>query len=667
MLSLSIKRRRNGASYGLLRLVFFSGLESPMSEIKKQGVFRASKVGFDSGLIRGLVLELLNCGELSQEDLSYLKNINNLLLLAPEVLYKKNQILNEARSRKFFFKSMLAFGEIKFNELAEGQGDDVGEFIDRIFFKNKETLISAISYVVQLFRESIGCVALVDSNEIDGTLGQEYYFSLLEKAFAIQNYLEVEVGLDFFGHDVLVGSSGNDFYIHNEIFETAKSHGYTKTYLRAQSQVNIYSERIDSSSFVEFLNEFWLRDSQENHSLLYELKLEPAERVVLTNVAGLLSYGVNFFGQDRIFHEEQIQLMTLADENYNEDILKINICGSLNCFDILKIQRFFKYLSFIYRKACEKIADSGNAGAETIRKRSVLPVMDKDDLIKIFHTITKKNSSDCEVLVDKLTNATIAPDEVIDLQYKPMVKIGHRYLMIPSLFAYSNIVRSLAKDARVHLSAFDGKDYMIDSLCSSLIQKGLFVKRDFQFGDDEVDVVAIFGEDLFLFECKNPCHPVNDFELRNTYAHLEKGFDQIEKFKRRFENNLVLRQFLKNLGIANKNIKKVHYGIVNANRALTGLERGGVRVIHANELVSFVSSGLITSLGQKLHTWASEEFSVEDLISYIQGNVLSNDLIRHKSPVSFSIRLENKAVHFNTFEYDLTSTHEFQLKAYRSM
>ena len=47
----NIKSRNYDASFGFFRFVFFTGLENPLSEARKQGVFRASKAQFKPKLI----------------------------------------------------------------------------------------------------------------------------------------------------------------------------------------------------------------------------------------------------------------------------------------------------------------------------------------------------------------------------------------------------------------------------------------------------------------------------------------------------------------------------------------------------------------------------------------------------------------------------------------
>ena len=662
----SIKSRNYDDSFGMLRFVFFTHLENPFAEARKQGVFRASKTNFNPKLIKELLRELYNSQDLSDDDLHYIRSVNGLLKIVPDVLDFKNKIVAAAGARRYFLKTILSIAENKYSDLLSHYDERTEKpYVDILFHNNKESILSAASYLVQIYRETVSGLNLKDSNGIDENISHNFYYNLLEMAFSITTYLEAEIKVDFYNYAVRVDKTSENFSIDSIEFETAKSYGYTKTDLRMLSQARIYRELANAKSFTEMLEEFWLKDSQEEESIVYAIKMSPAERIVLRTLNIEYGHQANIFSQDHPFKEEQMQLLALADENYNFDVFGTKIYRDFTCFDIFKLQRFFGFIAFIYKKAYEKLRDEGHPNADMVRNRSVLPVFDKHELVMIFQNTTDKPQADCEGLLEKLTNDKSTTDEIIDLQYKPILTIEHRYLVMPTLFAYSNLCRSLAISEGVHFSVYGKHDHMVKSVSNALIDQGFTVEHDFPFGNDEIDVAAVYGEHLFLFECKNPYHPVNDFELRNTYAHLVKGFSQIAKFRERFKDRQVLDQFLKNLKIKPQTIKNVSYGVINANRALSGLSKDGVKVFHANELMNFISTGKLISAGDEYHSWRSESFHVDDLISYLSGKVITDDMIQHKLPLPFSVTFRNTRMHFRTYQYDLQATNTLQKKKYR--
>lgn len=662
----SIKNRNYDASFGMFRFVFFSGFEDPLSEVRKQGVFRASKVKFNPKLIRELLLELHASEILSVEEQQYVRSVNGLLLVAPDIHNLKKTITTAASTRRYFLKTVLSIAETKFSDLLKFFDERPEKpYVDVLFHNNRESILTAASYLVQVYREVTTPLKLRDSNSIDENINHSFYYNLFEAAFAITNFLEAEIKVDFFDYEVRVDNVQKKISVDNIDFETAKSYGYVKTNLRALSQAYIYGALATSKSYNQLLEEFWDADSKEEQSIVYVIKHQPIERIILRIILAEYGHKVNIFSHNYPFKEEQMQMLALMDENYNPDIFKTKIYKNFTCFDIFKLQRYFGFVAFIQKKAYEKLKNDGHSESELIRKRSILPVFDKDELVKIFSSITGKSPSECEGLLDKLVNEKPATDEVIDLQYKPILTIENRYLVMPTVFAYSSLWRSLAISENVHFSVFGKYDHMIKSVSDALSHQGFKVQQDFNFGEDEIDITAVRGEHLFLFECKNPYHPVNDFELRNTYAHLVKGFSQLEKFKNRFRERQALDQFLRNLKAEPRSIKKIHYGVINANRALSGFTKNGFRVFHANELINFISSGEIISDGDKYSCWNSNNFDVLDLISYMEGKVLTHDMVGCKMPMPFSVSFRNYSICFRTFQYDLSEIHSLHREKYR--
>lgn len=666
LLIAKIKEENYRDSLGLLRFIFVGRFTNPMAEIRKQGVFRVSKANFETKIICKLINEIPKIQKLPSAEERYLRNVVTLLILAPNVKQLKNDILAAAKSSRYFIKTILALAEAKFCDLLwDGEKLSESNFLSHIFYSNKESILSSASYIVQIYRESMGETKIVDSNHIDEDL-TDHYSSLIESSFAITNYLKSEIEVDIYDYGASANSKRTAVFVTNEDFETAKEYGYTKTNLRILSQIRRHRHNLNSrKSYVELLEEIWARDCQEKESILYLIKKEPLERIVLINVLAGYGHEANVFSHDYLFSEEVIQLINLMDENYNDEAPLVKICGPFTSLDIFKIQRFFIYLGFMYHKAYWKLKRDNYENVESLRLRSVLPVMKEVHILELFEQITGKPLDDCKLLLTRLTNASIVPEETIDMQYKPVLKIEENYLILPAVFGHSNIIRSLAKSENVHFSVSGKHDYMVTSVSDALITRGFQVKHDFKFGVDEIDIIAAMDEYLFLFECKNPYHPVNEFELRNTYAHLVKGFSQLEKIKARFSDKRTFTQFLKNSSISPHSIQHVHYGIINANRTLSGLSQNGIKVFHAGEFINFLSTGKIISGSEEFATWKHETFDVNDLISYMEGNSVSNDLILHKVPIRYSVKFGDLSLHLRSFEFNLEEAYQYQRKKYR--
>lgn len=652
---------------GLARFIFSSGLKKPMMELRKQGAFRISKTQFNHKFIAVLMNDILHMGYLDEDDERYIRNTNTLLILASGVKETENRISEFFNLTPNFLKTLLAVAEIRFSDLLWDTGEIEKSYLDDFFYKNKESVLSSASHLVKMFRlkndDEIKYNDKLDVNHFD------LYSDLIDSTFSLTSYLKAEIDLDFYDYDVITNEEKNDVFVTNEEFETAKDYGYTKTSLRTDAQVKRYRDQLKlSKSYLEFLQEFWDRAQQDDHNYAYHIEENPLR---VTVACEILEYDhiFNIFGGDELFLEEAMQLKLLMDENYNEDAMFVKICGDFTCFDIFKLQRFFIYIGFIYRQA---VLQSGNFDKEDIAKvrmRSSVPVMGELELIGVFSKITGKSPVQCKKLLREIASGPVTAEDVIDLQYNPVIKIAEKYVILPNVFGHSNLIRSLAKGEGVHFSVVDKVDHMVKKISEAMQSKGFTIFQDFKFGVDEVDVVAVMGEDLFLFECKNPYHPVNDFELRNTHSHIVKGISQLENMKQRFSDQLVFEQFLKNLSIPVRSVKNVRYGVINANRALSGWGGNGIKVFHANEFINLILTGCINSAELKLNVWHGDKFQVGDLIAYMDGEIVSNDLIKHKIPIVYPMPLTfgNQTLHFRTFRFDLGATGQYQRKKYRTV
>ncbi|WP_339649717.1 hypothetical protein [Halopseudomonas pelagia] len=280
----NIKSRNYDASFGFFRFVFFTGLENPLSEARKQGVFRASKAQFKPKLIKELLSELYASGTLSNEEQHYVRSVNGMLVVAPDILDLRKKIIAAASSRRYFLKTVLSIAETKYSDLLRYFDERTEKpYEDVLFHNNKENILTAASYVVQVYREATPSLRLRDSNGIDESTDHAFYLNLFEAAFAITNYLEAEVKVDFYDYEVILDKAARRISVDNIYFETAKSYGYAKTNLRAFSQSRIYEELATSISYNKLLDDLWDRDSQQKQSNLYTRRLQELSATRLLN------------------------------------------------------------------------------------------------------------------------------------------------------------------------------------------------------------------------------------------------------------------------------------------------------------------------------------------------------------------------------------------------
>lgn len=667
----SIKLKNYEIVLGLSRFVFLSNFPNRFEKIKKKGVLRSSKYDYEVKVLKEIIKYLYNEKYFNEEELRYFRNVNALLKIAPDIKNEKLIIIEAIKSRKNFLKNSLAIGEMVFNNLHY----DVESLFPRenlheeFYSKNKESILESISLICQYHKEIYKEINPSELDFLDEKIDNRFYERMFFYAYKIKEFNEAEIKVDFYDYDVIFDNK-NKFLLINDHFEKSKVFGYVKAKMRNFSRTKqiLLEMRERLCSFEECLNELWDNTLSKEISL-FEILSNPVDRIVVKTHFSLSDNVIDLFSNNNIFLEEFAKMVNVVDENYNEELLYRELYDNFTILDIIKIQRYFYYISFIYKKAYELIKGEDNEEyASLLRKRSVIPVIKDDNLYDALVRITGKEKDSCKNFIDKFTNFYQNEDEVIDLQYRPLFKSGDCYVVMPTVFAFSNLVRSFAiNEEGLHLSSYDNVDYMMLDVENSLKGKGFFVEKDFEYGVDEIDIVAFKDNNLFLFECKNPYHPVNDFELRNTFDHISKAFTQLEKFKIIMSNEVKFKDFLSKLNIQFSENIKIFYGVINANRAMCGFSQNGYKVFHANELISFLNTGLITSNDKKFHCWDSDSFTVMDFISYIKGDKITNDFHDCMLVLPYYLEYRNHILGLKSFSFDTSKMRKIAKEKYREV
>ncbi|WP_460207208.1 hypothetical protein [Klebsiella pneumoniae] len=662
----SIQKRDYKKSFGFSRFIFLCGFDEPMEKIKKLGAFRPSKYGYKVNLLREIIFDIYEKYDFKDEDKNYIKNVISLSLLSSDILSLKNKIKSFIKSRPNFLKNALAIAEMKFHDISNIYDPNEISLKDSLYYASRETFISSISYTLQLFKEVKHNVSGGDSIYVEDCCMDEAYLKIFYNAYLIQIFNESEINVDFFDYNVDVNNV-NKIVVHNKDFEYALRQGYVKSDLRWMS---INSRLLQDSDFA---TQTKFAESMENlckdgfaEENLYMIKKKPIERIVLKAIFNPFEDKKDLFRTDKLFFEEMAMLWTLSLENYNINYIYIKIFKDFTALDIIKIQRFFGYISYVYNHAYNQLIKNQDINADLIRKRSVLPVMKTLELAGIFNHITNHSIEDCLAIISKISIDFSDKNEVLDLQYSPVIKMGDSSLILPTVLSHSNLIRSFALNEKINLSTFKNKDYMVESIKNTLEKVGFYVKSDFKYGKDEIDILAYLDGSLFIFECKNPYHPVNSFELRNTYSHILKGFGQIHKLKGILSSKESLKQLLLNSGINSSKVDQIHYGIINANRVLYGLTKDSIKVYHANELINFIETGDLYCMEKKYSAWEKDEFTLNDFIRFLNGDVITSDFESVNLNIFYEYPLRSHSIVLLTNAFELQKLPEIYKHKYRN-
>lgn len=661
----SIKKRDYKKSFGYAHFIFLCNFDGVLDEIKKQGAFRASKYGYKVNLLREVVIDIHEKFNFNDNDKNYIKNIVSLSLLASDILSLKNKIQTFIKSRPDFLKNALAIAEMKFHDMNNYDHPDEVNIKDALYFRSRETFISSVSFTLQLFKETQPNIDTEDTIYVENSCMDEAYLKIFYDAYLIQIFNESEINVDFFEYNVDFDNV-NKIALYNHNFEYALRQGYAKSDLRWIAINTRLLQNSELDQLVKFSDamEVLCRDgfAEEN---LYEIKKKPIERIVLKTLLNIFDEREDLFRTNHLFFEEIAMLWTLSLENYNVEYMGVKIYKNFTAMDIIKIQRFFGYVSYVYNYAYNRLVNDNNINADIIRKRSILPVMKTLELAKIFNHITNHSIEDCQSIISKISIDFSDSSEFLDIQYSPVIKAGNASIILPTVFSHSNLIRSFALNEKINLSTFENKDYMVESIKATLEKSGFIVKCDFKYGKDEIDILALLDGALFIFECKNPYHPVNSFELRNTFSHIKKGFSQINKFKKILSDKDSLKQLLLNSGMNQFEVNKIHYGIINANRVLYGLTQDNIKVYHANELMNFLETGTIYCMDKKYSAWKGNEFTLNDFIQYLDGSVITSDFENVKLDLFYEYPLRSHSLILVTNAFEVQNLPKVYDNKYR--
>ena len=622
--------------------------------IKRRGIFRYSKYTNGKCIVKGIASEILkNCEKynLFPSEERYLNSIINYSIV--EDFYKAidKVILMEIRAfeKKFpknsFIKTLLVFTDYLF--LSEYYPEDKG-VISELTGRTKEEISSAVSYLIYFYTDRI------KSQNINTQFVSEEFLKsgeltrlIISTCYGL-DFREFEISIDHFNYYCIFDNEKLTINPPYENFEKAIRLGYIRTDLqKITDKIETYGA-LSFEKLIEDLNEldfdFFELTNDHNYER-YRVKMpEPI-------FDKLVEY---FILPDTLFEEEIIYLALTFKEQlltFN-DLENIQLKENLTLGEFLKIQRVFIifYMFFakgIYKK--EKVETS-------ILLRSLIPSFTEEDLYNLL-----KKVFPIEKIEDFLDIVCWDPsmDYIFDLQYHPILYFDNYFLIPLSVYTHSNSIRNVyaseyKRDNKALLS--DGEiDPLVNSLVKSLNKAGIECYSQINIGSTDIDVVAIFEEVLFVFECKQSLLPVSTFDLRTTFDYVKKAEKQLDLIIKSFEDgNLIKHVELKKKSKIG-NISKVHGAIILSNRLFNGnLFKYAVRNIH--ELTNMINNGKIRTDKGEFYLWPEKKLTPQFLIDYLGlensvYNLLFNSL--SKRTLIYSILKPN--IEFSTYYLDIKS------------
>lgn len=582
--------------------------------VRKKVFFRVSNYGYSNDRYLNRCIKDIYLIS-NDENKNYLNNITGLLKLSKDVCGKYKKIICVLSSRPYSIKTFLSLADLCFHQgysFSEGYG----------LYENREVFLEAISKIFNIYKENFK-FNLKNMVFIDEKIDIDYYINFIDYARMINIYNNLEINVDCLNYSVYIDS--DSVSISNKEIERSLRAGYIKSDFRHLSISEIGYRKYNKSTLYNILSninveEFCFIDNSP-------------ERIVLkiTNLDSI-------FLKNDLFLEEFISYEIDYLEYYcNEN----NLLKPLNIdyIDLVKVKRFFFIISYLYNNAAEKYY-LDKKHRDKISLRNILLCLDCSKLYSMLRNILRFDDYKISVFLN-LLSSDWNDTRFIDLQYQPILYHNSNYFIFPSIISESNLVRSMARKSNVNLSIYGSSDKMIDLISEAFIDKGFLIAKNISYGKEQIELDLICYKDnyIFIFECKNSYHPVNSFELVNLYEHLYKASKQIKRIEKSMNDS----EFRKNILYRSKfdieyekiNPNNIYYGIINSNRILSSMDIDEIPIVHANELASFINDGTIMLSGRKIKKWERNEFSINDLLNYLKGDVVRKDLEKILSETTY--------------------------------
>lgn len=227
-----------------------------------------------------------------------------------------------------------------------------------------------------------------------------------------------------------------------------------------------------------------------------------------------------------LFYEDVKYLRTLEYEYLIDvDGLRNNfiIPNILSVEAYMKIARALRFFSMVNAHVVKIFYEK----EKILSYNSLIRAMKEEDLIELL-SLSGASKPEIESFLS-LTCWESTQRVFYDLQYQPLIKKDHVYLMLPSVFASSHVFRNVQVSNKIRLK---GQSEKFVQFCRSLIERKFKKmvtnkKVALRQKSTDVDIVILEGKKLYLIECKYSIHPCDPHELRDIWEDILKGVQQL--------------------------------------------------------------------------------------------------------------------------------------------
>lgn len=662
----SLKHKKHKKAVATMLALLLWDADNAVARIRRKGLLRASRYDFRVVGVQKVIetaLGLVPKLKMRTDRIAYLRSVSDLLKVSHEALRLRESLVKRLKARRRVVQKTLLY--IVNEAFSQGWRGDRDAHTDNIEHWSAEDLSSAVSYIVHLMRKEVGTEKNLWQNvdEESGEPFDNFYTNLLIDAARLNELSEVESLIDGMPYEVVAEGNVLRVFSTDEMLEKSIRLGYIQSSIQSEIRNHdvihhFQRQEHEPPTMKKFIAEAFKAGMDE----LVQLRQQPIERLVV----GLIQ-DKKFFepiASDNYFAEDIACLISVGIENFfPDDSLFVRVSENLSAIDIIKFQRFFRFLDAVFEEKLSSFQDSKRQN--TLRKRSTLPIIRAEELRNQIEFILSPAKT-AEVI--KLL--TLSENErFIDLQYKPLIAAGQNFIIAPGLIAHSNLVRNIVTANNLRKLVLGDEDPMEDMVLQALREAGFKVRGNFEFNIDgkrETDIVCWRDGHLFVFECKNSFHPCSPHETRTSYEHLRKAEKQLDVRVQWLKVKENQERLLRWLDWEIPVTENVHTGIITANRVFNGYMMGQHPVRQAHELINVVKNGHIRiAEDETVSFWRGVHLNARDLVGYLEGDSVIQLQFAQMHPFERRIQIGEFVLSLQNYVMDMEASIEATREAFK--
>jgi hypothetical protein len=615
--------------------------------IRKRGLLKPSKYDFQHVHINQSISNILRsklC--LSDEGRSYLSSFSALFIAGKAVYSCQRKLLEALREGgDVFIRHMFAIVDYQFMlQATKGLKIEKNLSSNCLEHYQPEDLAESVSYIYHLYFSKItfGKPYLIRPFETDSALAEK----MLVLASKIKKFQEYEVLIDAFGYSATMDNP-------TELTIKAPLDGELEIAIRIGYMLNemqSYISNLDTEyNEVPSIQQLGTDFHDKLGSDLISFKPKPLPRYVF-RIPAIEDLG-EILSSDSLFKEE-IKAFRHAGKEWvieHERMREFNVSGELTLWDISKTQRLFTFLRWVSASHLLPIKDTER---EIVLNSLVMSIKcsDLEELLKLA-------VGDKALRIIDFLSWNPRSNKVFDIQYQPFINSGDYCSISYNLMSNSNLLRNSLQLSTKRFYQDGTIDPLVDYLAETLRERTEYVGKNISYRwggrSGEIDVVAMIDGTLFVFECKNSLLPCNAYEIRTSFDYIVKGAAQLDRFSSLTQNKSFMDYFAAKVGWPAVEDVETTTCIVMANRMFSGYRHEGHPVRGSHELISQVSSGIMTIGDKEYCTWENAKFCGNDLKAYIQDDITFRPLWNALVPTRQSYEFEHLRVSLESVSLDV--------------